>query len=53
MQSGGRGINYLESYIETPCTAMTCEHDEIKKSDDTLAMRITISTIECTKPYSS
>jgi len=53
IQSGGRGINYVESYIETACIAMTCEHDEIKKSDDTLAMRITISTIEYTKPYSS
>lgn len=53
IQSGGRGINYEESYIETACIAMTCEHDKIKKSDDTLAMGITISTIEYTKPYSS
>jgi len=36
MQSGGREINYIESYIGTECIAMTCEHDEIKKSDDTL-----------------
>lgn len=51
--SGRREINYTESYIETACIAMTCEHDEIKKSDDTLAMWITISTIEYyTKPYS-
>lgn len=49
IQSGGRGINYAQSYnIETACIAMTCEHDEIKKSDDTLGMGITISTIEYT-----
>jgi len=35
IHSGGRGINYIESYIGTTCKAMTCEHDEIKKSDDT------------------
>lgn len=52
--SGGREINYTESYIETAYNiAMTCEHDEIKKSDDTLAMWITISTIKYyTKPHS-